>query len=570
MDRRVLWALGFCWISVAACSGGESELAPGTCRSQRDCATDEICLAGECSPANVTGTPCTVGSCPDGEFCDLTDQRCKPVGSSTDAGEPGPDGGPRDGSTDDASISGPCLMDSDCGTPPVDVCVANTCVKGCGEPDGLVCTGGTTCDTATGKCVDANSCRDDSDCGPPQRICENSTCVPGCVANPGLCMAGVEVCDTNTGRCVTLPNRCAQDSDCSPPSTVCENTQCVPGCGQPGGIQCSGTTPDCNTSTGRCQAAQACTIDADCMDPDQICVNRACTLRCDRGGSCPSPNVCNTVDGRCLPGRIALGDPCMVDAQCQSSVCLTINISMTSQRLCVQPCSATSQCPLDFTCGELDEMRFCLSENLSNPPARFDVRSGGACSQASNSCQSRWCDLNASTCLETCLRDSDCAGFGDKCWMFRFDVNNVTNYETFCEVETGGGPGAACTTDDQCQSNLCSLTTRTCAQFCCRDQDCGPTQNCVLYNLDAANLIKICAPRSAGAGTQALGSACTADNQCESELCIPADVTALTGPEQCSSRCCTHADCSFLGASARCRPVSGPVMGSLTGLCFDR
>ena len=564
--RRVILALGLGLGAAVGCSG--DDLAAGTCRSQRDCAANEVCIAGACTPANTPDDPCTAGSCPSGEFCDLTDLRCKPIdGVGLDAGLSS-DGGP--GSNEDAGPVGPCNDDTDCGTPPVDICIANQCVKGCGQPGGLVCTGGTTCDMATGKCMGDESCNEDVDCGPPQRICEDNMCIAGCVADSSLCEMGVEVCDTNTGRCVRLPNRCGDDSQCNPPSTVCENMQCVPGCGQPGGVQCSGMTPRCIEATGRCGPPRMCMVDADCMNPDEICLDQACTLRCDRGGSCPIPNICDTSTGICLPGQVALGDPCQLDAQCQGSVCLTVNVNMTTQQICATPCGSTSECPLDFTCGELSEMKFCLSERLTTPVLAFDTRSGGFCSQANNTCQSRWCDLNASTCLEVCSRNSDCTNFGGQCWMFQYDQSGQNEYETFCEVETGGVGGAPCTANDQCQSNLCSTGTNACAAFCCRDQDCGASENCVLYNLDPANLVKVCEPRSTTAGTQALGTSCTANTQCETEICIAEDPSAPNGARQCSTRCCRHSDCSFLGATARCRPTAGPIANSLTGLCFDR
>ena len=551
----------FALIALSGCGGG-TERAPGTCAAQRDCADNEVCVAGFCRTPGMSGL-CEPGACPAGSFCDPADLRCKPLD--------GQDGGMGDGgptSPGDGGPDGLCAQDTDCGQPPVDICVANQCVKGCGQPDGLVCTGGTICDPATGKCLDESACTADIECGPPQRICIDRECVAGCGANPNLCPAGTEVCDTTTGRCVPLPGRCTGDGDCMPPSTVCENMQCVPGCGQPGGVQCTGAAV-CDPATGRCSTPGGCNVDSDCMDPDLICVNMVCTPRCDRGNVCNANQVCNPDDGRCLPANLALGTMCEISAQCETSVCLNVTISMMTQQLCALPCAATSECPLNYTCSDLSGMGFCLNENLSSPPASFDTPSGGTCSMGNNTCQSTWCDLNAGTCIEECSRDADCANFVFGCWMYGFTSGGVTNYAHLCAGTTGSAAGAACTMDSNCLSGICNFNSGRCAAHCCRDQDCGPTENCTAYDIDGINFVNVCTPRSASAGSGALGSTCTGNGDCESELCLPVDRTAPTGPRQCTSPCCAHSDCGFLGAGGKCRPFTGPLPNTITGACFS-
>lgn len=578
-QRSTLAALVFALASLGtAVTGCESESSPvpgGPCVVQRDCVVGEQCVSSVCRPTNQTA-PCTPGQCGVDQFCDVADGRCKPLASQPrdDAGSTPDDAetvGVDAGSAPDAIVdAGPqtCTEDTECGTPPVDVCVANQCVKGCGEPEGLLCTGGTRCDLATGKCR-ADPCADDADCGPPQRICEQDICVSGCVVDISRCEVGAEVCDTDTGRCVPLPTPCIDDTDCAPPMTVCEALQCVPGCGQPGGVQCSGTSL-CDQMTGRCGPPPPCAVDADCMRADLVCVEQRCTLRCDQGGACGANELCDSASGRCLPANLPLGEDCLFDVQCDSDLCLTINPSMTSQRICVLPCSATSQCPLDFTCGELSEMPFCLSENLFTPAAQYDTRSGGSCSRTSNTCQSSWCDPDANVCLEQCARDSDCAGFGSQCWVFEHrDSTNTPAFANLCVLLGGAGAGAACTSNAACRSGICNRLTGRCSRLCCRDQDCGPTENCVMYTLDASNLAKICAPRGPTTGTGALGTSCLINTDCETSLCQPVDASQPSGPTQCTSRCCTNADCTFLGSTAHCRPVPGPIANSVTGVCFS-
>ncbi|MEM7676417.1 MAG: hypothetical protein AAF449_10480 [Myxococcota bacterium] len=563
--RQRAGQLAVLWISMAmgiGCAG--EDRTPGSCASQRDCTNDEVCLAGLCTSIQ-SEDPCTPGSCGAGEFCDPADRRCRPsvdAGSMSDAGLA--DAGSTDASPVDASSF--CSIDRECGRPPVDICVAARCVKGCAEPGGIVCADNTICDPTSGRCIEDNACQNDFDCGPPQRICTDDRCVAGCGANPQLCTSGEEVCDTSTGRCVELPGRCTLDEACEPPMTVCQNRQCVPGCGQPGGIQCVGIGASCVAETGRCSGTQGCAFDSDCMNADLICAATRCVLRCDRGGTCGANEVCNPNDGRCLPTDVPLGAPCTIDGQCEDSVCIGVTSNMNPVRVCARPCGATSECPLDFSCREANEMQFCLSEDLNTPPAAYDVRSGGFCDSTTRSCQSRFCSVDANICLELCSRDADCSALGGGCWLFR--NSDETTFSGLCLSVSGFQAGASCTANAACESNFCQQGR--CAGLCCRDQDCGLEENCVPSELPNANLVKTCVPRPPTAGSGALGSICTTNDQCETELCAPHRADDPTGPRQCSSPCCRHDDCDFLGPEARCRPTLGPVNNTQVGVCFRR
>lgn len=564
---------------LTACSGGPTP--GGSCQSNQDCVAGETCIAGTCLAATNPG--CTNDEqCPLGQYCDTEDSTCKMFSSTDpDAGvSPDPDAGDAgsstvamDGGTRPDSGTGLCTVDTDCGTPPRDICQAGQCVLGCAEAGGLMCTGGTVCDPATGHCVSENpSCQMDSECNPPTEICIGNQCVFGCGLDSTLCQAG-EVCDTNTGRCVMVQTNCTDDSQCSPPMTVCESSQCVPGCEQPGGVQCSGQTPFCDSATGRCtnNNPNGCTLDADCTNPDEICVNMVCTLRCDAAGSpgCTAPEVCNTTSGRCVPGGLPLGDPCTQDAQCTTGYCLGLTINMMTMNVCSRPCGATSQCPLDFTCGDLGGMRFCLGENISNPPATFDTPAGGACNMTTNTCQSGWCNTGQSQCIETCSRNVDCTSFGGNCWTYEQTGTNGTTYDNLCyDPGSGSGPGVACTQNSNCRSGICNRYSGTCATHCCSDGDCGTTQNCQPYDLDASTIANICVIKSTTAGSLGLGATCTDAAQCDSEVCVPTNPAMMGSPSKCSTLCCQDSDCNQLPAGGRCRAAQGPVTGTIVGVCI--
>ncbi len=568
---------------LSACSGGEPTPG-GSCTTSRDCVITESCVGGTCTPKGSSTKGCSADKdCMTGEWCDIVTRTCKALGNNNNSGDAGTstttgDAGMMSGDTGttmdmDAgsadAFEGICAMDSDCGSPPVDICLAMQCVKGCGQPNGLQCTGGTVCNMQTGHCEQPmNSCSQDSDCNPPTEICINNTCEYGCGLNPGLCGQG-ELCDTSTGRCVMAPMRCMMDSDCMPPMTVCEGVQCVPGCAETGGIQCTGATPFCNNMTGRCQATSGmtCNLDSDCM-MNQICENNSCIPRCDApGGGCTSPQVCDSMTGRCIMGGLNLGDTCTQNAQCTTDVCLGLTINMSVVRTCSRPCGATSDCPRDFTCADLGGMSFCVSERVFTPTATFDTPSGGSCTSSSNTCQSRWCNPSAMSCLETCSRDSHCSRFGGQCWMYEEAAMGSTpaTFQLLCIQQSGSSPGASCTQNSNCRSGICSRYTNSCAQPCCSDSDCASNQNCSVYDLDTANIVKVCTPASGGSG--AFGATCTMASDCQSETCIPTDPSQMNSPRQCSTLCCTDADCSVLPRGGTCQAFNGPVMGSLIGAC---
>lgn len=570
--RRLTTPLVFAAALLAgACSGDQD-----SCTTNADCPTGSVCISFSCRAATTAKTCENDDQCGIGEFCDTSTGQCTEMmtsnrdGGVRDGGpvQPGRDGGTRDGGPN----NGQCFMDSDCGTPPVDICVANQCVKGCGEADGIMCTGGTVCDQATGHCVTPNmNCMVDGDCnpGPPTQICENMQCVFGCGIDPMLCEVD-EICDTGTGRCVQAPNNCAMDSDCNPPMTVCEAPQCVPGCNEPGGIQCSGATPMCDQMTGRCIGAPPCMFDADCTGMDEICVNSMCVVRCDVQGGlvCNAPQVCNPATGRCTMGNLPLGDPCAFDSQCQSSFCMPLTVSMQSIEICTTGCSSTGDCPTDFTCGNVSGMSMCLHESITTPPATWDTPAGGTCSDTVNTCQSGWCNTGTNQCLETCQQDGDCTAFGGQCWTYE-QTGTTTTYDHLCFVPgSGSADGAACTTNANCRSGICNRYASQCANHCCSNADCAANQNCGVYDLDATTPVKVCVARGGTAGTTPLGGTCTAATDCASELCAPLDPANMMSPRACSTTCCEDSDCSVLPTGGRCRPLGGPIMNTIVGVCI--
>lgn len=146
----------------------------GGCSTDSQCnPPSQICMAGECTlgcaqPGGIT--------CSNGEVCDNTTGRC-------------------------ISIRGPCTSDSEC-SPPAEVCESGQCIPGCTEVGGVQCPGGQQCNPSTGRCTQVGDiCLSDLDCNQPQEICNltSGACDPGC-ASTGC--SGGDTCDQATGHCV--------------------------------------------------------------------------------------------------------------------------------------------------------------------------------------------------------------------------------------------------------------------------------------------------------------------------------------------------------------------------------
>lgn len=329
------------------------------------------------------------------------------------------------------------------------------------------------------------------------------------------------------------------------------------------------------SDAGLPDSGTGCNLDADCMSPDRICVSNVCVLRCDRpaAAACGANQVCDPGSGRCVAGNLPFGTSCGIDAQCQSRLCLSLTLGGASHSICSQVCGAASECPLDSSCTYVSGTSFCLVESIFNPPATFDVRSGGPCVSGDIRCQSGWCNTQVSQCIETCSREADCASFGGSCWTYTQAGASGNTYDHLCLQEAGSPVANACVQSSECASGICDRYTGTCVAHCCADADCPTGQSCTLYDLDTAAgyLTKVCEPRTPGGTSQVLGAPCTQASDCESEVCAPANVTDPNAPFQCSTFCCNNADCAQF-PNGRCEIFGGPTVGTeqtIVGVCVS-
>ncbi len=530
MARGVIFALAAAFaMSGIACSSGD-----GTCTKNQDCLSGQLCVSGKCRSRDSSGDrQCTDETdCETGEFCDFFDKVCRRPGE----GDAGP---ARDASTGRDALLGDSAPPRDGGVQP--------------GPDGGVQPGPDGGDAGP----DLGTCQQDEQCppGPPTSVCIADQCRYGCGIEPSLCASGTEVCNTDTGHCEVLIRNCAADAECvpAPPLRVCEGTQCVPGCGQPGGIVCGGVTPLCDTSNGRCTAPPSCNLDVDCGNPDQICVNLACLTRCDRpGGLACSPGICNTTSGRCTATNQPLGADCNEHGECTSGFCLVLGAGVG---FCSQPCGRTAECDqsLPIGCFPIDDMGFCVPGAAFNPPIGLTTPVGGTCSMTLNDCKSGVCDTGQGRCLERCFSNNRCAGQGGNCWAWL--PQGQTSHIHMCVTNTLQVSGTTCSANAQCRSGICNRYTGRCVSHCCSDGDCIANESCGVYDIVSQQEgVKACRPKSPGAGSLPYGSACTLDNECDSEYCVALDPGDPQSLKKCSVSCCSDGDCNVVPNGGTCRP----------------
>lgn len=232
------------------------------CMTDIDCPVPgEVCIDHQC-----TEPACTPASCPQGQWCDPSDGKCK------------------DGCDEDAD----CMPPARCNLA-THTCGVTDCCNGCGT--------GTWCDTLTCQCVE--SCKIDDDCP------KGYTCAPdgSCSCTPGACPP-YTACDQESGRCRL--DKCGSGSAC-PPGWQCDPATSTCQVGEPGpeGGWCF-RDEDCDQQAGLlCDSATHC-LGCRLSDPD-FAPTFACLYECSLlMPQCPSAGYqClyrhPELKGLCLP-----------------------------------------------------------------------------------------------------------------------------------------------------------------------------------------------------------------------------------------------------------------------------
>lgn len=198
-------------------------------------------------------------------------------------------------------------------------------------------------------------------------------------------------------------------------------------------------------------------------------------------------------------GPRGLGAKCRIDAECTSLLCasstvLTTAITQTTGPICTQTCCTSADCPNSFVC--------------------FNGGTGGGYCVPANLAK----------------RTPSTAG--------------------------GKHGGVPCTADNECRSGLCTGAPKACVDTCCVSSDCDPSSVCRIVALAApepSHDVWVCGRPT---GKKAIGTACEAQSECETELCIP------SAGGSCRPSCSSTASCRSLGgafASGRCVYVTSDV-----------
>jgi len=486
MDRRLIW------IAALVLWGCEDESTDGAGgEGARGQLVDA--LLPDVLP-DVMGAPCRLNSdCDPGFYChpergcafDCRVDRDCPPGTQCESGECNAPPLPVDAAPPECRGDDACM-------PPHTICVREVCVSGCLARG---CDDGDECDEETGRCA--------ASCDPP---CENGT-----------------RCDPDTGECERAPapcrdvdcppgESCDDDGLCAPTTGPCEDVSCPPGeaCGPDG--RCAPSTPDCRRDG--CPGEQVC-------DPD--------TGRCEA----PEPEP----DG-------ALGSDCRRAAECETALCVEVQIADLRSTVCSRPCCGEADCPIGFGCLYLGGLRLCLPSRIYPPGYDFTASVNQSCGLGGNACRSGLCDVRADRCLGACCTDRDCIG-GEACrWLTAGNSIRAT-----CDLPLlgDGRTGAPCGSELACRSGVCipvpvpnSGLPGRCADMCCTHRDCPAGAGCGQVQAFDGTLASACVPLVPGPGAD--DARCGIGDSCASGLCADG---------VCRQPCCRDADCE---ADRRCLP----------------
>ena len=337
-----------------------------------------------------------------------------------------------------------------------------------------------------------------------------STCVrDGDCSDDERCLldrASVEAaCGQPTGEVVD-GDQCLFDNDCA--SNFCQTNRCTNACGDDD--DCAETLT-CLTLTAGDSSISI------CADPVVPCIN---------DDNCAAPKICRATDqdpptfvcqDQPTGSSGPVGSLCLSNDDCLTNLCL--------EGLCTTPCVNSTECPetLTYLCTAPEPLwpQLCVGPRI-------------------------------------CQRDGDC-GDRERC---AFTESAETLFPT-CQAETSTGlePGAPCSFDDNCISNLC-LRGR-CASPCAAQSDCPEPLLCdiaeVEFSTSLSSRVRACV---------LAGEPCEGDDQCSDSRCVAerlddeivwtcqAPRGTNSPPDSCSiDSDCVHNLCASEQCQARCNEI---------------
>lgn len=233
-----------------------------------------------------------------------------------------------------------CQTNADCG---LSTCNKAPPTPSCTKPTD--CAGGSTCDTATGKCkvtpcAAQADCTGGSQCNTSTGFCETAVGVcdprvcpgaPGATPCTARCDAGT-VCNKDNGTCeVPCDGQadCAADTACNQKTGTCQAFTC-----NPNSQQCIPARPIVPLGGGLCTSVMERSADPDALVgafnrgsksytrvPLRNEIGRSCVSTCDDGSVCTTSKDCNS-EQQCYPPP-----PCPAGTKCDGTECRPTSVA---------------------------------------------------------------------------------------------------------------------------------------------------------------------------------------------------------------------------------------------------
>ena len=567
------------------CAAGECNGAK-SCESPdgASCMTGAQCLSGHCVDGVCCNTDCS-GTC---RACNVPNSvgTCASVALNQDpANECNP--GSCDGlGACQINQGNPCTSNAQCST---GFCVDGVCCD-------AACTG--TCQACSTALKGGGI---QGECGPiaggtdPQNECvqePSSTC-----GNTGFC-SGQGTCSLYTNGTTCAVASCSGQNTLSKPDTCNGVGQCI-----------DGGTQSCNAfacNGGICNLT--CTADTDCATGN-FCTGMACSPKKANGLMCGTSNECtsgNCVDGVCcssactdeckscaLPGSLGVcanipsggtdalpscggiqlcngsgkcvdanGQQCATNAECFSNICVDgVCCNNACSGLC-SACSAAKNGALNGTCSPitsgLDPDNECSGAAACNGMGACGLLGDGTTCTAGSECQSGFC-IDGVCCNNACTGSCRACSAGKTGGVNGVCANVATNSdpdnECLAECNAFGDceepNGSACTANGECQSGICV------DGVCCNSACNGDCQTC-----NKAGSVGLCAPVAAGQqDTCGVGATCDVAGTCKK-----VNGGSCTLNAECLTGFCVDNVCCENACSGTCKTCN---LGASPGVCSN-